>query len=183
MRRREEPSPSSPSRRCCLCRPRSSLLDVRDKRISSNLTSIARADIRAAAGSTDQSWGRLFFLLVAINNLDKPAPHGRSGIRGRPLAHHGTCSCRHYLGCRWLCSHWSLTGHPIVGGRCSTVPLFVTAGVLVNLSIDNYWTIHSGRRLHTGRQGHVQSCPVHISNLKQTHDKTLAQEYHDFEIL
>ena len=149
VRCREEPSPSSPGRRCCLGCPWARLLDVRGRRISSNPTSIARGDIRAAMGSADQSWGRLFFLVVVINNSDKPAPLGRSGVRGRPLAHYGTCSCRQCFCCRWLCSHWPLAGHPVVGGRRSTVPL-VAAGVLVNPGSDDRWRIHSGRRLHTG---------------------------------
>jgi len=81
VRRREDPSPGSPGRRCCLGRPWSRLLDVRGRRISGNTTSVARGNIRAAAGPADQGWGRLFFLVViVINNSDKPAPLGRSGV-------------------------------------------------------------------------------------------------------
>ena len=167
VRRREEPSPSSPGRRCCLGRPWSRLLNVSGRQISGNPTSVARGDIRAAAGSADKSWGRLFFLVVIINNSDKSAPLGRSSVRGGPLAHYGTCSCWHCLYCRWLSSHWPLAGHPVIGGRRWTAPLLVTAGVLVTSSSVDRWRIRPGRRLHTGRQGHVHYCSVHVSNLQQ----------------
>jgi len=93
VRRREEPSPSSPGRCSCLDRPRSRQLDVRGRQISGNPTSIAWGDIWAAAGSADQCWGRFFSLLIVVNNSDKPTPLGHSGVRGGPLAHYGTCSC------------------------------------------------------------------------------------------
>ena len=149
---REEPSPSCPGRCYCLGRPWSRLLDVRGRWISGNPTFVARGDIGAATGSADQSWGRLFFLVVVVNNSDKPAPLGRSGVRGRPLVHYGTYSYWQCLCCRWLCSHWPLVGHPIIGGRCWTAPLLVTTGVLVTPSSVDRWRIHRGRRLHTGRQ-------------------------------
>jgi len=129
VRCREEPSPSSPDRRCCLGCPWARLLDVRGRRISSNPTSIARGDIRAAMGSVDQIWGRLFFLVVVINNSDKPAPLGCSSVRGRPWPIMGPTAARTASCYRWLCSHWPLGGHPIVGGRRLTVPLLVAAGV------------------------------------------------------
>ena len=116
---------------------------MRGKRISSNSTSVARGDIRVAAGSTDQSWGRLFFLLVVINNSDKTATLGRPDVRGRPLAHYGTCGCRHRLYRRGLLSHQPLAGHPFVGGRRSMTPLLVAAGVSITPSSTDCWRIHT----------------------------------------
>jgi len=73
VHRREEPSPSCLGRRRCLGHPWSHLLDVRSKGISGNLTSVAWGDIWVAT-----SWGRLFLVVVVINNSNKPTTLGCS---------------------------------------------------------------------------------------------------------
>ena len=80
VRRNEDPSPGSPSRRRRLCSHWSCLLDVRGRRILDNPTTVALGDVGAAAGSADQGWGRLLLLIVVVDNSNKPVALGRSAV-------------------------------------------------------------------------------------------------------
>ena len=94
VRRSEDPSSGSPSRHRRFCSPRSDLLNVRGRWVLGNTTTVVWGDVRAAAGSADQGWGRLLLINV-VDDPDKPSTLGCSDVRSQPLAHHRACSSPH----------------------------------------------------------------------------------------
>jgi len=56
------------------------LLGVRGRWVLVNLTTIARGDIRAAAGSVDQGRGRLFLFVIIVDDSNKSVALGCSAF-------------------------------------------------------------------------------------------------------
>ena len=170
MRRGEDPSPGPPSRRYCFFSSRTYRLDVRGKRVLGYPTSVAQRDVRAAAWSSDQGWGRLVLFVVIVDNSHKPATLG--SLAGRPLARQRVCS-RPRWNCfrgRWLHSHWPLPGHSVISGQCWTVLVLVAAGVLVTPNSIVCRRVYPSRMVHIGCQQNVHCAPVNISYLRHKGD-------------
>ena len=172
MRRREEPSPGPPSRRCCFCSSRTYRLDVRGRRVPGYPTSVDRRDVRAAAWSPDQGRGRFILFIVVVDNPHKPATLG--GMAGRALAHRRVRSRSRWNCFRggWLHSHRPFPSYSVICGRRWTALVLVATGVLETPSSIVYWWVYPSRMVHTRCQRHIHRAPVNISYLRYKGDKS-----------
>ena len=76
VRRRKDPSPSRPSRRCRFSSSKPYRLDVRGRRITGYPTSVDRRDVRAAARSPDQGRSSLVLFIVVVDDPHQPTTLG-----------------------------------------------------------------------------------------------------------